>query len=436
MKKILISVIILVMFYPVLISATGNIAVSSTNLTIEKGETATFKVTATNATGKVVMYSNDTSIASINKSSEWLDISSVTVTVTGKTVGTTTIYVDLYDAATYDSEELTGTYSVKVTVIEPETSTEPSSSNDNNYYVGEPTLSTVNTLSSLEVEDYELEYLDGEYYLTVGPDVEYLNIIATADDDTATISGDGKQNLKVGLNELQVFVTSESGSKKTYVINVTKKDALYLDDLTNELSEDIESINLKILSTDILTEEILNEIKESNKIVNLDYYEDDVLLYSWIIDGASLEDTQIFDLNLEYSLRSAEDYEIATNYAYGIYLDFTDYQELSEGISLKINVQTYFEDGENLHMYCWFEDEFKLLSSSVEVSDGYVEFKTEILSSYFFTKSNLESIDDVNSGDSNYLVPSILIIIFAGLLSSIIYMVVKRTLNKKNLNQL
>ena len=86
-----------------------------------------------------------------------------------------------------------------------------------------------NFLSSLKVKDYEFDKVfdkkKKKYEVSVPYVTDKVNIVAVADDTNAKISGDGEKKLEVGDNKLQVVVTAENGSKKTYTIVVTRKDA-------------------------------------------------------------------------------------------------------------------------------------------------------------------------------------------------------------------
>ena len=86
--------------------------------------------------------------------------------------------------------------------------------------------SNVKTLSSLTVEQYSLEPEFSpditEYSLTVGGDVEKLDIGAIAEDTNATIEITGNTGLLIGENTVNVKVTAEDGTVRTYTINVTK----------------------------------------------------------------------------------------------------------------------------------------------------------------------------------------------------------------------
>lgn len=64
------------------------------------------------------------------------------------------------------------------------------------------------------------------YNVTVPNDVEKVNVYAKLQDSKAKItSGTGNQDLKVGKNALNVVVTAEDGTTKTYTINVTREEA-------------------------------------------------------------------------------------------------------------------------------------------------------------------------------------------------------------------
>ena len=98
-----------------------------------------------------------------------------------------------------------------------------------------------------------------DYYLTVELDVEEINVSAVADDSSATVAVSGNTNLKEGENIINIIVTAEDGSTKTYVIHVTKTD-------------DIEATNANLKSLEVIRFEIYPTFKS------------DVYNYSIIID--------------------------------------------------------------------------------------------------------------------------------------------------------
>ena len=82
------------------------------------------------------------------------------------------------------------------------------------------------------------------YNVTVPEDVESVEVYATAQDSGATISGTGNRTLQYGANALNVVVTAEDGTTKTYTINVTREGAEESEEeQPEENTEDTEIIN-------------------------------------------------------------------------------------------------------------------------------------------------------------------------------------------------
>ena len=124
MKKILFNILLaLFVLFPVSVLADGYVSVSPSSLTIEQGSSKTFTITAYNAIGDVSIKSNNSGIASVS-TGEWgtgMVEEKVTktgsITVTGNSVGTTTITLTI-DAATFDGDDLAGqTKTVTVNVV-------------------------------------------------------------------------------------------------------------------------------------------------------------------------------------------------------------------------------------------------------------------------------------------------------------------------------
>ena len=95
-----------------------------------------------------------------------------------------------------------------------------------------------NNLKSLEVEDHtftpEFNKTTTIYYMDVDRDVNKLLINAIPEDENATVTGDGNVTLTLGVNYLQVTVTSETGKEKIYTLIVTRNASSnnYLESLT------------------------------------------------------------------------------------------------------------------------------------------------------------------------------------------------------------
>lgn len=83
-----------------------------------------------------------------------------------------------------------------------------------------------NYLSNIIVNDYSLnkEFTkdNSTYFVTVGNDVNSLNITTEKEEVSSTVSIYGNENLSVGKNKILICVTAENGNVRIYRIYVTK----------------------------------------------------------------------------------------------------------------------------------------------------------------------------------------------------------------------
>ena len=99
----------------------------------------------------------------------------------------------------------------------------------NKAYVAPPKVYSSNSyLSSLTVDGYTLDNKFDkellEYSVTVKEGTEKVKINAQLADSAAKVSGLGEHAVTEGINTLNIVVTAENGSKRTYVLNVTVKE--------------------------------------------------------------------------------------------------------------------------------------------------------------------------------------------------------------------
>ena len=87
--------------------------------------------------------------------------------------------------------------------------------------------SSNNYLSNLEIEGYSLTpQFDKQtinYSINEDINVSSVMIKAMAEDERATITGDGKVELQSGENNLKIDVKAENGTERTYFIRLNKK---------------------------------------------------------------------------------------------------------------------------------------------------------------------------------------------------------------------
>ena len=238
-KSILLAIaLVLSMVLPSgLTYAAGDMRVSPETLTIEKGKTGTFTVTADNAAGRVDISISNPGVASISTTKEFLDKGGAVVTVTGLVSGTAVITVTATDMTTYDDVTISGkTRMVRLTVKDPAPTPTPTPTptpkptptptptpTPDTPVPDTAAKSSDTSVKSIMIGEKEAK-LDGDNYkITVDNDVSEIDLKVAATDSKATVTGAvGKQILKVGLNKFVVIVTAEDGTRKDYIVEVTR----------------------------------------------------------------------------------------------------------------------------------------------------------------------------------------------------------------------
>ena len=130
---------------------------------------------------------------------------------TTKSVGNTSVTITSPEATSNTSDGGVLNLSASVTAASITIKNPPSSNNN---------------LASLKVSPGSISFNKNttSYNVNVDSNVTSVNITASAEDPVAKISGTGNRNLNYGNNALNVTVTAENGSTKTYTINVNRKD--------------------------------------------------------------------------------------------------------------------------------------------------------------------------------------------------------------------
>ena len=87
----------------------------------------------------------------------------------------------------------------------------------------QPPQTTELKLDSVTVDDFEVSYVDGKYYVTVNSDTESVEVRATADPNI-TIIGQGVRTLATGKNVVELILRNESNQSTTIQVIITKPD--------------------------------------------------------------------------------------------------------------------------------------------------------------------------------------------------------------------
>ena len=86
-------------------------------------------------------------------------------------------------------------------------------------------LSRNNYISALEIKGYDIEFDKNtfEYSISVDNDVKSLDLSIVLDSSFASYVVNGNENFKEGKNTVEIVVTAEDGTERTYTITVDKK---------------------------------------------------------------------------------------------------------------------------------------------------------------------------------------------------------------------
>ena len=408
--KYLLIILLANLFFIPTVNASGGINVSTRNLTLVKGGSATFSIIASNAVGRVDITTSNPSVASISETSVWLDNNSQVITVRAVGAGNAAITVKVVDGATFDEEVLSNIYTINVSVSNPAPPPSPSpspspssnpgsnqGSNQNSNQTTPPpnpstevvTKSSNNNLKSLTVEGYKVETSDKvNYSLSVNNSVEKIKINAVAEDSKAKITGAGEVRLNVGNNKYQITVTAENGAVKTYTLTVNRKGNEYtMDDVDYALSEKTNTITIKIEDGDVLDKREIEKIHNSGKTINLVKYDDaNNISYQLVIDGNKLLETDDMRIDIDTTFSNKEEFDKVIGYREGKYVEYTS--NLPKGSKLRLNVSDQYDDGDLVNIYTYDKD-VKIIKKSVKVEQGIVEIELSDAKKYFVTKASL-----------------------------------------------
>lgn len=207
--------------------SAASLSVSRNKSMVVVGNTVTITVTASGAAGWEYCLNYDTSVFSLSSSNTdtggaCLRTGSTltgykTVTFKLKAIKSGSSTISLRDAVMYGDDGNAISSTKGSTTVTAKTQAEI-----------EASYSTNANLKSLGVEGYEITPVFDkdklEYELEVENDIEKVKVVASRADNAASVSGTGEINLLEGTNKVEVVVTAEKGNKKTYVINITRKE--------------------------------------------------------------------------------------------------------------------------------------------------------------------------------------------------------------------
>lgn len=392
---------------------------STTSTVVGNTVTVTFKWSSSNPLGAVVYsMSYDPELLSLTAGNQSNALSytgsqksdSVKFTFKAKKKGNATVSFKINEALDFDGNSLSTSSTSKTITIKSQADVEASYSKNNN-------LSSL-TISSGELSP-EFNKNTTEYSVTVENEINKITISGNKDDSKSYVDGLKEYDLEEGNNRIEVKVTAQNGSAKTYVINVTRKELAPINvktedgkdlavvrkkELLKSPNDNYEESTLKIGEEEVpcfynkSTNTYLVGLKDSEGIIALYIYKDEKYspykeyLFRSIIITAATPDT------------------IPTGY-------------VEKTIKIGDNEVVAYKDEENDNNY--------YLISGVNIQTGeehlyqYDEKENTI---QIFNKDLLTKIDGLNDKNTNYLY----VIIGLGSLLIITYIIILFSSIKNN----
>lgn len=207
------------------VNAAANYTVSLSSANVSKGKKVTLYVKGTNIAGGFSVVSSDSTVCSISSSSVWVDNDTQTISVNALRTGSCNIKVTPISVSDYNGNDVSLSAKTLTLNVNNGSNSSGSSSNNNSSTVKKSDDATLKSLSIEGINitpEFKSDVL--EYKALAEANVEKIKIIASPNNGKASVVGAGENDVSAGVNKLEIVVTAEDGTTKTYVINVEVKE--------------------------------------------------------------------------------------------------------------------------------------------------------------------------------------------------------------------
>ncbi len=311
-------------------SFAASFSASAKNTQLNVGDTTTLTISATDCGGRFTISSSDPNVVSVSSGAEWIENTSLSITLTAKKAGTATITVVPADVSDTSGEnEITGSKTVTITVKEKVVTPPPAQNSK----------STDATLKSITVggKTYNNPKTDITV-ASVSADTSSIKIEAQTNNSKATVTGVGNKDLTAGTtNSFTLKVTAESGATQNYIVRVPR---LAQDDskpnVIEEKEEEEPEEEIKVLLKSLAIKGVISEEEEKIDLVLTPEFSSEVYEYTLTIPP---EQNEITKLDVE-AIGAQEDFTI----------EITGNEELVDGENT-VTILVKSKDGEKTATY-------------------------------------------------------------------------------------
>lgn len=303
-------------------------------------------------------------------------------------------------------------------------------------------LSTDNNLKSLKIDVIELAFDKDKttYNLSVENSIKKINVTYELSHEKATASIVGSTDLKEGTNKIDIVVTAENGSTKTYSLVIERKvDRITV---TNEETKILEKINDNSNSNEIyvtvfekdenktISKNVIDALIKSKKTIIYEIInENNGTVYSFEIDGNNITNEKEFSYLLTFVSDEEELLKQLVNGSSYLPLNFNNGGKLENKIKFKIFVGDKLNDLQTKYDLYYFNkktNKLDLLVEGYDISSGYIEMEIDNLEEYVLVKQQVKKVEEKKS-----LVPIIILSVLLVIIVTLIVIVLKKRKNDK-----
>lgn len=331
-RKLIIGIAIVVLtvlsFYNESFAAGISASAKNTQLTV--GDTTTLTIKANECVGRFSISSSDPSVVSVSSSSEWIENTSLSITLTAKKAGNATITIATNDVSDMAGEnEVKDSKTVNITVKEKVVTPPPTQNSK----------STDATLKSITVGGKKYNNPKTDITVaSVSADTSSIKIEAQTNNSKATVTGVGNKDLTAGTtNSFTLKVTAESGATQNYIVRVPR---LAQDDskpnVIEEKEEEEPEEEIKVLLKSLAIKGVISEEEEKIDLALTPEFSSEVYEYTLTIPP---EQNDITKLDVE-AIGAQEDFTI----------EITGNEELVDGENT-VTILVKSKDGEKTATY-------------------------------------------------------------------------------------
>lgn len=311
-------------------SFAAGISASAKNTQLTVGDTTTLTIKANECVGRFSISSSDPSVVSVSSSSEWIENTSLSITLTAKKAGNATITIATNDVSDMAGEnEVKDSKTVNITVKEKVVTPPPTQNSK----------STDATLKSITVGGKKYNNPKTDITVaSVSADTSSIKIEAQTNNSKATVTGVGNKDLKAGTtNSFTLKVTAESGATQNYTVRIPR---LAQDDskpnVIEEKEEEEPEEEIKVLLKSLAIKGVISEEEEKIDLALTPEFSSEVYEYTLTIPP---EQNEITKLDVE-AIGAQEDFTI----------EITGNEELVDGENT-VTILVKSKDGEKTATY-------------------------------------------------------------------------------------